>query len=191
MSNELSRGFVDPVADSQSCFRAVLDAMARPGQVHAVSGGISAPTPLCNAAAAVLLTLADHETPLWLDPAADAARAWISFHTGAAIVPAAGATFAMALSLPDLGSFPDGTDEMPETSATVILQVASLTTGRRFVLQGPGLREPGILAIDQMPMDFITIWQRNRELYPRGIDLILCAGDRLTALPRSVAIREA
>jgi alpha-D-ribose 1-methylphosphonate 5-triphosphate synthase subunit PhnH len=189
MSNELSPGFADPVADAQSCFRSVLDAMARPGQVHTISG-VSAPTPLCDAAAAVLLALADHETPLWLDPAAARASAWIAFHTGAPVVAAAEATFAMALSLPDLAGLSDGTDEMPETSATVILQVACLTTGQRFVLEGPGLREPRIIAIDGLPTDFVAIWQRNHALYPRGVDLILCAGDQLTALPRSVSVKE-
>ncbi|HEY4174083.1 MAG TPA: phosphonate C-P lyase system protein PhnH, partial [Rhodopila sp.] len=78
MNNELSPGFADSVADAQSCFRAVLNAMARPGHIHTVSG-VSAPAPLCNAAAAVLLTLADHETPLWLDPAAAPAATWITF----------------------------------------------------------------------------------------------------------------
>jgi len=190
MSSGLSPGFSDPVADAQSCFRAVLDAMARPGQVHAVSG-ISAPTPLCDAAAALLLTLSDHETPLWLDPVAALAGAWVGFHTGASIVPSARAMFAMALSLPDLSAVPNGTDEMPETSATIILQVASLETGRRFVLEGPGLRKPRILPIEGVPDDFVMIWQRNHDRYPRGVDLILCAGDRLTALPRSVSIREA
>jgi alpha-D-ribose 1-methylphosphonate 5-triphosphate synthase subunit PhnH len=189
MSNELSPGFADPVGDAQSCFRAVLDAMARPGQVHAV-GGAAALAPLCNAATAVLLTLADHETPLWLDPEAAAARAWIAFHTGASFVPTAGAVFAMALSLPDLASLPHGSDETPETSATVILQVTSLAAGRRFVLEGPGLREPRILSVDGLPADFAAMWQQNHGLYPRGVDLILCAGDQLTALPRSVSIRE-
>ena len=141
MSTDLASGFADPVTDAQVCFRAVLDAMARPGLVRAVRG-VSAPAPLCNAAAGVLLTLIDQETPLWLDPASTAARAWIAFHTGAPIVDTKRAAFAMALSLPDLAELPSGSDEMPETSATVILQIASLTEGRRFVLEGPGLRAP-------------------------------------------------
>ena len=190
MSDALSAGFTDPVADAQSCFRAVLDAMARPGQVHAVSG-VSAPAPLCDAAAAVVLTLADHETPVWLDPPAAAARTWIGFHTGAPVATAERAMFAVALSLPDLTELANGTDEMPETSATVILQVASLATGRRFVLEGPGLREPAVVTIDGLPADFAAIWQRNHALFPRGIDLILCAGNRLTALPRSVSVKDA
>lgn len=190
MSNELSPGFADSVADAQCCFRSVLDAMARPGHLHAISG-VSAPPPLCDAAGAVLLTLADHETPLWLDPAAAEAGVWITFHTGAPMAPSAQAMFAMALSLPDLAGLLVGTDEMPETSATVILQVASLTTGQRYVLEGPGLREPRVIAIDGLPVDFAAIWQRNHALYPLGIDLILCAGNRLTALPRSVSIKDA
>ena len=190
MSNDLSPGFADPVAGAQGCFRAVLDAMARPGTPRAVSG-VTAPAPLCDATAAVVLTLADHETPLWLDPAVTKVRTWISFHTGAPIVLPAQATFAIGSTLPDLTIFSDGSDDMPETSATIILQVTSLTAGRRYLIEGPGLFAPGMLAIDGLPGDFAAIWQRNHALYPRGIDLILCAGDRLTALPRSISIQEA
>ena len=32
--------------------------------------------------------------------------------------------------------------------------------------------------------------RRSPALYPRGIDLILCAGDTLAALPRSISVRE-
>jgi alpha-D-ribose 1-methylphosphonate 5-triphosphate synthase subunit PhnH len=190
MSTDLAPGFADPVTDAQLCFRAVLDAMARPGLARAVRG-VSAPAPLCNAAAGVVLTLIDHETPLWLDPNAGAARAWIAFHTGAPIEPPKRAAFAMALSLPDLAELPSGSDEMPETSATVILQIASLTEGRRFVLEGPGLRASTDLRADGLPTDFAAIWEANHRLFPRGIDLILCAGDTLAALPRSVTVREA
>ena len=190
MNSELSAGFADPVGDAQCCFRAVLDAMARPGEMHRV-GGVTAQAPLCGAAGAVLLTLADHETPLWLDPAAASATPWITFHTGAPFVPASQASFAVALSLPDLTDLPAGTDETPESSATIILQVASLATGKRFLLDGPGLRQPGIIAIDGLPADFVTIWRRNHGRYPRGVDLILCAGNCIAALPRGVRVREA
>src|ERR1700761_1663496 len=166
MGDELSPGFADPVAYAQACFRAVLAAMTSPGQVHRI-GLASPPPPLCEAAAAVLLTLADHETPLWLEPAAARARPRIAFHIGAPIVEGGQAMFAMALSWPDLGGLPDGSDEMPESSATVILQVTSLTTGRRFLLEGPGLREPRIVTIAGLPADFCAIWERNHGLYPR------------------------
>jgi alpha-D-ribose 1-methylphosphonate 5-triphosphate synthase subunit PhnH len=187
MNADLTPGFADPVAGAQSCFRAVLDAMARPGRVMSVAG-VSAPTPLCDAAAAVLLTLVDHETPLWLDPDAEAARSWIAFHTGAP--PSNDPVFVLALSLPDLAALPAGTDEMPETSATVILQVTGLGSGRRLMLEGPGLRSPTELRVDGLPEDFVSIWQRNHALFPRGVDLILCAGRDLAALPRSVSVLE-
>jgi alpha-D-ribose 1-methylphosphonate 5-triphosphate synthase subunit PhnH len=189
MSTDLAPGFADRVTGAQGCFRSVLAAMARPGLVRTVRG-LSAPAPLCNAAAGVLLTLIDHETPLWLDPTADAARAWIAFHTGAPIEPMTRVAFAMALSLPDLAELPAGSDEMPETSATIILQIASLAKGRRFVLEGPGLRAPADLRADGLPANFAAIWEGNHGRFPRGIDLILCAGDTLAALPRSVTIRE-
>lgn len=190
MSTQLTPGFADPVADSQTCFRAVLDAMARPGKIHSVNG-VTAPAPLNNAAAAALLTLADNETPVWLDPDAEPARPWIAFHTGAPQSPLGACMFALALSLPDLARLPAGTDEAPETSATIILQVASLETGQRFILNGPGLREPRTVAINGLPRDFAAIWQANRALFPRGVDLILTAGNQLAALPRGITVREA
>jgi alpha-D-ribose 1-methylphosphonate 5-triphosphate synthase subunit PhnH len=191
MSTDLSPGFADPVADAQACFRAVLDAMARPGRVYE-TGGATAPAPLCAAAGAALLTLADHETPVWLGPGLHGARGWIAFHTGAAVATAPDrAVFGAALALPDLSAFPNGTDEAPETSATVIVQVASLASGARFVLEGPGLRTPGVLSVDGLPADFAAIWQANHAQFPRGVDLILCAGNRLAALPRSVTVKDA
>ena len=97
----------------------------------------------------------------------------------------------MALSLPDLAALPAGSHEAPESSATLILQIAALGTGTRYRLSGPGLREPALLAASGLPADFVAVWQRNHALYPRGMDIILCAGTTLTALPRSVSIEEA
>lgn len=188
---DLSPGFADPVTDAQRCFRAVLDAMSRPGRLHRIDG-LSPPAPLGRAAAAVLLTLVDAETPLWLDAEAAAARAWIQFHCGAPLVDdPARATFAVATLLPDLTLFSPGTHETPETATTLIVQVPALGQGRPWRLSGPGLREPTVLAIDGLPGDFAARWQHNHAQFPCGVDLVLCAGETLTALPRSVTIEEA
>jgi alpha-D-ribose 1-methylphosphonate 5-triphosphate synthase subunit PhnH len=182
-------GFADPVGQAQASFRAVLDAMARPGTLMQVGHGLTPPAPLCPATAAVLLTLVDHDTPLWLDAAAVAARDWIAFHCGAGFTDvSAQADFALALALPDLANLSPGTHEQPETAATLILQVGSLTEGARYRLHGPGLRATKTLAVSGLPADFAEIWQRNRAGFPLGVDLMLCAGTTLTALPRSVTV---
>jgi alpha-D-ribose 1-methylphosphonate 5-triphosphate synthase subunit PhnH len=159
--------------------------------LHTVGGGLTPPTPLHPATAAVLLTLVDNETPLWLDPTALAARDWLAFHCGAAFAASpAGCSFALALSLPDLASLPAGGEETPEASATLILQVAALGSGAPLRLTGPGLQEPAVLAVDGLTGDFAACWAANRALYPRGVDLVLCAGTTLAALPRSVTVEE-
>ena len=184
-------GFANPVRDSQEAFRAVLDAMARPGRVHRVSVPAMPPTPLGRAAAAVLLTLVDAETPLWLDPDAEPARDWLLFHCGSPIVPALAAQFALALQPVPLTAFSAGTDEEPESSATLILQMEAFGEGPRLNLSGPGLAAPAVLQVRGLPPGFAAEWSRNRALFPRGIDVVLCAGDQLAALPRTVRIEEA
>jgi len=184
-------GFADPVLGAQSTFRAVLAAMSQPGSIHTVEAGLTPPPPLAIATAAVLLTLVDADTRLLVDPACQTARPWIAFHCGAPFASQpAKADFAVALTLPDLAALPSGSDDGPEDSTTIILQVAALGTGRGWTLAGPGLRAPTTLAVEGLPEDFATIWAANHALYPRGVDLILCAGGHLTALPRSLRITD-
>ena len=182
-------GFADPVRAAQACFRAVLDALARPGAINRAGEGLAPPPPLGAAAAAVLLTLTDADTTLWLDPAAEAARGWLAFHAGAPITadPAA-AAFLYARSLPDLGMLCCGSDEAPQDGATLILEVAALDAGTGYRLSGPGLERPSVLRTDGLGGNFVSAWAANRALYPRGVDLILTCGDRLAALPRSVTV---
>lgn len=184
----LTAGFDDPVLDCQACFRAVLDAMARPGTIHAVTGPAQPPGPLDRATAAVVLTLIDAETPLFLDAGAAAAVEWITFHTGAVPAPVGSAPFVVALSPMPLGDLDPGTDEGPELSATLILQVPALGAGRAYQIDGPGLEAPAVVCIEGLPDGFLGEWAANHAAFPRGIDLILCAGDRLTALPRTLRI---
>ncbi len=182
-------GFADPVAGAQSCFRAVLDAMARPGRVQAAGAGLTPPAPLDPATAAVLLTLVDPETPLSLPAAAAPAAEWIAFHCGAPVVPRiAEASFVLRFDLPDFATLQVGTHEMPERGATLILQLPALGSGAALHLAGPGLAAPALLRATGLPGDFAARWAANHARFPCGVDLILCSGTMLAALPRSVTV---
>jgi alpha-D-ribose 1-methylphosphonate 5-triphosphate synthase subunit PhnH len=178
------------VAEAQASFRAILDALARPGRVQRLGAGLRPPAPLQPAAAAALLTLADAETPLWTDATGEA-RDWIAFHTGAPFVPLAQAQFAMALGpMPLLAALNPGSDETPQESATLILQLASFDDSSGWRLTGPGIEHEHRLAAPGLPADFPAQWAANRAQFPRGVDLILCSGSRLAALPRTTRITE-
>ncbi len=184
-------GFADPVGGAQACFRAVLGAMSDPGRLQACDGGLRPPPPLGVAAASVILTLVDADARLWLDPAARAAADWIVFHCGARLVGTPrDAAFAFACSTPGLERFSPGTHEAPETAATVIVQVRALGAGRGYRLSGPGLGAPSLLEVEGLPPGFARQWGKNHARFPRGVDLLLCAGSTLCALPRSVAVEE-
>lgn len=184
-------GFADPVAQAQSTFRAVLDAMARPGTLHQAGATLAPPAPLAPATAAVLLTLVDHDTPLHIAPDCAAATDWLTFHCGTAPGDSPACPFAVALTLPDLATLNAGSDEAPEASTTLVLQVAALGSGTAFILAGPGLKAPARFQAEGLPDDFAARWAANHALFPRGIDLILCAGTTLAAIPRSISVREA
>ncbi len=181
-------GFADPATEAQAGFRAILDAMAYPGRIRRAGNGLNPPAPLAPATAAVLLTLIDTETRLFICPEAAPALDWIIFHCGAASARLHDADFVLAMTLPDLAALQAGNDEEPETGALVILQISSLTDGPPLRLEGPGLAAPTRFC-PALPEDFAEIWQRNHQRFPRGVDLILCAGNELAALPRSLSIR--
>jgi alpha-D-ribose 1-methylphosphonate 5-triphosphate synthase subunit PhnH len=180
---------------SQAAFRAVMEAFARPGEIRTLRQ-VTAPAPLAPATAALVQALADYETPVWLDPAfadASAVSGWIRFHTGAPIVKdARDATFALIadpLALPDFASFAVGTEDYPDRSTTLIVQVDRFE-GPALTLSGPGIKGTRSLAAAPLPDDFAERLQANRELFPRGVDLVLVAGAQVAALPRSVRLVE-
>jgi len=193
----LTAGFADPVLAAQSTFRAVLDAMARPGSVQRISVALAPPSPLSRGAAAIALTLCDHDTPVWLgtDLAAhDDVAAWLRFHCGCEFVTEpARAAFAFAgaaADLPNFAAFNLGTSDYPDRSTMLILQVRTLQTGAGLVLTGPGIRGSSRLLADPLPPGMSARLAQNHALFPRGIDLILATDDAVAALPRSVRVTQ-
>jgi alpha-D-ribose 1-methylphosphonate 5-triphosphate synthase subunit PhnH len=173
----LTPGFADPVLDAQASFRAILEAMSRPGRIQRIEARITPPAPLCSAAGAALLSLAAE---------------WLRFHCGAPITTDIGAArFVVACgAAPSLDALDIGTDEDPQLGATLILQVTGLVAGDGWRLTGPGIQHEHRLHVLGAPAGFVAAWARNQALFPRGIDVLLCAGDSIAALPRSVTIAE-
>jgi len=184
-------GFADPTTDAQACFRALLGAMSRPGHLREAGTGLRPPPPMDPAAAAALLTLVDGHVPLWLDQPLTPAWDWLAFHCGATrAITHEQAMFACTMHMPPLATLAPGSDAGPEESATLVLQVPALGLGRSYRLFGPGLLTPARLQVAGLPNDFAEQWAANHALYPRGVDVVLCAGEQLCALPRSVRIEE-
>ncbi len=193
MSIARTAGFADPVHDSQSTFRAIMRAMARPGSIETVAPAFAPPASLPPAAAAASLALADFETPLWLSPrlAADtAASDYLRFHTGAPSSAPSGAAFALihAQDGVDLAALAQGTAEYPDRSTTLILLCDSLDTSGPLTLAGPGIKGSARFGFAPMQENFLAQWAQNRAGFPLGVDLILTAGDRIACLPRSTRI---
>jgi len=186
--------FPAPVLASQAAFRALMDAVARPGTVKPLPPAAAAPSPLSATAAAIALTVLDYETPVWLDaPLAQSPQVadWIRLHAGARVTSdpqqAAFAFITDPVHAPAFDGFSLGTPEYPDRSATLVLQVESFGRGQRLLLAGPGIANVQSFAAQPLPPDFQNRIAANRALFPRGVDVILVSPDAVAALPRSVA----
>ena len=193
---ELSAGFADKVLSAQSTFRSVMDAMARPGTVQPLPAFARPPAPLSATAGAIALALCDHDTPLWLDPALQASaavKAWLGFHAGAPLANTpADAHFALIANpaeMAALDGFSQGTQDYPDRSTTLILQVGNLVSGAPLLLEGPGIETTATIAPAQMPRHFVEQWKQNISRFPRGVDIILAAPDGVACLPRTTRIK--
>ncbi len=194
-ADAIEGGFDNAVLAGQAVFRALMDAMARPGTVQPVAALATPPGLLSPVAGAVALALCDHDTPLWFDPRLEAdgnVKAWLAFHCGAphAHTPA-DAHFALVSSPGDLialENFAQGSQEYPDRSTTLILQIESPTGGGELVLEGPGIKDRNVIAPTPMPRHFLEQWKQNNARFPRGVDLVLAGRHAIVCLPRTTRI---
>lgn len=196
METVLEGGFAAPVLEAQTVFRAIMDALANPGTQQNLVAPQSTNVHISAKLASTLLTLTDHDTPVWLSRRLQQASVceFVGFHTGAPIVEEpAKAAFALAASaaeLPRFDQFNLGTQEYPDRSTTIVLAIEALTGGAQLVIRGPGIKDHAHISPVGLPEDFLGQWAANRELFPRGIDLLLVANGQVMGLPRSTRIVE-
>ena len=186
----LLASFNHPVADAQRAFRRILKAMSEPGVMVSLPLAQGWGT-LSPAATAVLLTLVDQESPLWIDPQLDSEilRSNLRFHTGVPLSDRCDAPFALsqAASNPCPSEFAAGDNLAPEKSTTLIIEVPSLNGGLTLRLSGPGLRESRAIA-PQLPESVLAYLRNRPHPFPQGVDLIFTCGEAMMALPRTTDV---
>lgn len=186
--------FADPVFDSQRNFRELLQAMARPAVPRELPTLPPAPAPIIPAAMAILMTLCDATTAVWLQQPNDETMRHLRFHAGTRLVDdPRDADFALITdpaSMPPLDTFAQGEMRYPDRSASLVVQVPDLHAHAGPYFAGPGIRETAQLAIDGLPQRF---WQQRAAIatrLPLGIDLFFVAAQRMVALPRTTRLLE-
>lgn len=189
----LETAFTLPVQDAQHSFRRLLKAMSEPGVIVALHQLKHGWQPLNIATTSVLLTLADNDTPVWLSNTLhnDIVSQSLRFHTNAPLVDQPQqATFAVSsdtISSEQLNALCEGSAVAPETSATLIVQVSSLSGGRMLRLTGAGIAEERMIA-PQLPNCILHELTERPHPFPLGVDLILTCGERLLAIPRTTHV---
>jgi alpha-D-ribose 1-methylphosphonate 5-triphosphate synthase subunit PhnH len=154
--------------------------------------GAEPPDGLSPAAGALLLTLADAETPLWLPERlrGGAVAEWLRFHTNALqVTRRAEAMFAVGQwdELMPIEDWPAGEPAYPDRSATLIVEVAALEGGPVLELSGPGIEETARLG-PMLPDAAAAALRRNAARFPLGLDFLFTAAGQVAGLPRSTRI---
>jgi len=174
---------VDPVHGTRESFRALLDAMSRPGTVEA------APEP---ADYAVVATLVDHEVGCWTDD--EALRSALASQGRLDAVDQSEAAVVHArdhehVAVEDCRR---GSLVEPSDGATVVYRVDDIAEGADPDLPTVELTGPGVdgsarlsVALPAAELDAITETQAD---YPRGVDAVFASSDAVAAIPRSVTL---
>ncbi|OZI32496.1 phosphonate C-P lyase system protein PhnH [Bordetella genomosp. 10] len=186
-------GFADPGVQAQAVFRVALQAMAEPGLPRALPADCGVPAGLSPALAALLLTLADVDTPVWLPPGLDGAvAAFLRFHCGCPLVETpAEASFVVVPAghaAPGLADCNAGDPAYPDRSTTMLIEVAGWQGGPALRLTGPGIADARALAPAGLPADFRRQLTVNHRRFPQGVDVLLTHGREICGLPRTTRV---
>ena len=181
---------MDPVADTRRTFRALVDAMARPGTVHAV--------PVGPADRAVIATLVDHEVTLRSDDGELTDRLAGEGRFDPAPLAEADVVHTTDGSGDSIAEARRGTLEEPSDGATVVYRVEQVSTdldsssgATTLSLTGPGVPDRREVLVEGFPSTAVDAFEATTAGFPRGIDVVLASAKRIAALPRTVTVEVA
>ncbi|MFJ7072104.1 phosphonate C-P lyase system protein PhnH [Streptomyces sp. NPDC098781] len=177
---------------AQGVFRAVLDALARPGTVTRFPASVAAEVP---PALLPVLALADLGSGIHVLEE-DGVRRWsdvVGLATNAPVVPLELARLVAAVRAVEPGEIlrlARGGAQAPEDGAVLCLPVTALEGGpHTWRLSGPGVPGERDVAPAGLPDGFVEARAEAVGGFPAGVDLVLAAPDgSLMGLPRSTSV---
>ena len=178
--------------EAQRTFRAVLDALARPGRTYRLPE-----RPLRTVPAALLpvLALADLDTPACVlgdDPDGGWQQVLATVTSApAAVLPQARLVAALRpLSGDELRALRRGSAAAPEEGALLSAAVSDGDRGdSRWQLSGPGVAGPDVITPVGWDGRLAAAREQAVAGFPAGVDLLLVSPDgRVLGIPRSTAI---
>jgi alpha-D-ribose 1-methylphosphonate 5-triphosphate synthase subunit PhnH len=185
----------------------LLDALSHPGtvlQLDPVTTHTAVPEGLSPGMTALLLTLVDSDTPLWLPSGiSDAVRQFVRFHCACPLTDDPGRARFLAVphgfAPPPLAACDQGDPAYPDRSATLLIEVTSLQSGpdnidgnvqdgNTLTLRGPGIEHTHTLGVLGLPEGFWMQWRANHRHFPLGVDAFFCCETVLCGLPRTTHV---
>ncbi|MDY7083429.1 MAG: phosphonate C-P lyase system protein PhnH [Halobacteria archaeon] len=169
---------IEPVHGTRETFRALVDAMSKPGTVQ------NAPE---RADYAVVSTLVDNEIGFYTeddelhDVLASQGRLNDINFEDANVVHVEGSTGRRVVDANR------GTLKEPSMGATVVYRVGELAEGEGSTtvrLEGSGVPGTRLLSLN-LPEDEIEAIREANSEFPKGVDVVLTTDDKLAAIPRS------
>ncbi len=189
------------VFDSQATYRALLDAMSRPGRVFQVPRRAygAPPAGFMPPALTILKTLCDHRVSFSIGRAEDRGE-WIRYLEVNLSTPfgsleqADYALFDGSVFEEGFSGLKRGTLEFPEHSATALIGVRELAEEAAhrdegactLLLEGPGVKGRARLSAAGLHRRYVEERGRANRFFPMGIDIILAdPGGRVAGIPRT------
>lgn len=181
-------------AREQQTFRALLNAMARPGVIgnvplHDIGGDFAA-------ALSVIESLVDHEVTFAVLPErADIIDAVLR-QTGSRVAALEDAAYVLCESgslAGVLDAAKDGTLEFPDRGATIVCRVESIaeSAAGALVLSGPGIKDTATVRIEGFSPEAQALLADRNSHPPLGLDVVFVTADgRVTCINRNTKLKE-
>ncbi|MEM7109901.1 MAG: phosphonate C-P lyase system protein PhnH [Bacteroidota bacterium] len=171
----------DEVFEAQEHFRIIMDAMARPGSIHKLDGGIEELEGVNKATCLVAFTLLDSNVTFY-QRFSETFDEYLILNTSSSPAQAEQADFLFLNGNEEMDQVieqaKEGDPEYPEKGAFLIIQVAKISYERfnnshEVILNGPGVKAEQPIYLEGIEKSILEIIKEKNVEYPLGVDTLL------------------